>query len=494
MILFLVLHIADWFSSMRRLIVNFAIFPYLLALGVCASAANYPTCACLDYIAKSDMKAATKECNKNLKDAQRSGNKAQIAIAKNNIGMMLFRQGDYIKAEEFFRFALVMSQEANGPEHPYVTIPMSNLSVLYLRNKKIDEGGLLLEKSSKIVQKYFGDKPSQFKVGVLDAAVAYNIYKKSFVDAARDAEEIVELNQLLYGGESTKVAEANLLLSMVYEKSGNHELQLKYAKVAVDIYRKINDLRGKALALVDVSDALLYLGKTQDALQESQLAVEILKAAPVVSAQDRIRVNSGLAMAYLAMNQLDEALSYYTTALRYCDAKSGADVDNIFAIEERRAFVKYKMKNYDEAAIIYLRAYDLYPKTSKFSAFVARDLVERLVSSLMRSKNYIKALVYFDHLLDFQREILGRDHITVGYTLGQKGIALGNLKRWGETEEAMQEALSILKRNNASSAHQIAVIDWLIIAANALGKKDEVRKFIGAQEILRKSEEVTNSP
>ncbi len=440
------------------------------------------------------MQKAIEECDKDLKLARLDGNKSQLADAINNIGVISMIQGDYIKAEKNFLMALKIGQQVDGDDHLRTTIPMNNLSALYLNVNRIEEGRVLLDQSLKIVRDHFGDDPNKFMAGTLEVAITYDYSKKDYRQALAKAERLLGINTIVYGKESLRVAKTYLLLSKINERNGNSELKLLHAMRAADIYKNANNIWGYARALTDVGDALLLLGKPQQALAESQLAIRVIGTKFNVVTEDPIYVYEGLAKAHAALNNVDEALKNYTIAFALNDTKDYPDINVAYELSDRQGAILYKKGDYSVAAKVFAYMYKIHSKTTNPTEANLNTILVNLLSSYMKAKEYKKSIIYFDESLALQRKIYGANHLNVGLSLTVKGIAFGRLKKWKETIGAMREALPILMENNGPRSDKLLALNWLVIASDALGRKGDVRKYMEMQEALKEGDNIPGAP
>ena len=65
-----------------------------------------------------------------LEKAEHLG-EGQLATSLSHLGGLYHTQGEYRKAEPFYKRALAILEKALGPKHPYVATSLSNLADLY---------------------------------------------------------------------------------------------------------------------------------------------------------------------------------------------------------------------------------------------------------------------------------------------------------------------------------------------------------------------------
>jgi Tfp pilus assembly protein PilF len=73
-----------------------------------------------------------------------------VAASLNNLAMLYDTQGNYDKAEPFYKRSLAIVEKALGPAHPKVATSLENVAVMYRKMKRDGEASVLEERAARI--------------------------------------------------------------------------------------------------------------------------------------------------------------------------------------------------------------------------------------------------------------------------------------------------------------------------------------------------------
>ena len=68
----------------------------------------------------------------------------------NNLGQLYYSQGDYSKAEQYFKNSLDIKEKALGFNHPDLVTILENLAYVYRATKRDKEARELIKRADKI--------------------------------------------------------------------------------------------------------------------------------------------------------------------------------------------------------------------------------------------------------------------------------------------------------------------------------------------------------
>jgi tetratricopeptide (TPR) repeat protein len=319
----------------------------------------------------------------------------------NYLGIALFQAGEYTEAKEHLSWALDITEESLGVDHPLTATSLSNLAVLYCTLIERSKAEPFFKRALAIREKSLGvDHPdiaqsldnlagfycdySQRKY-----AEAEPLYKRSLairenVLGADHPETVRSLNNLkhLYNSQR-KYAEAEPLYKRtlaITEKSfgadhpetarslgdlaANYEAQGKYAeaetlhKRALAIIEKVFGVDHPETAVTLFAQAGHY--RTQGKYAEAEA---FYKRALAIWEKDKAADNifipislGDLADIYKAQGKYDEAEAFYKRALALWEKISGADDQDIVPFLNKLAGLYYSQGKYAEAEPLYKRA------------------------------------------------------------------------------------------------------------------------------------------
>jgi tetratricopeptide (TPR) repeat protein len=79
-----------------------------------------------------------------------------VGLARNNIALVLYAEDRHAEAEEEYRRALAVMEEALGPEHPHVAIARSNFAQVLLDLGKLDDAETEHREALAVQERAFG--------------------------------------------------------------------------------------------------------------------------------------------------------------------------------------------------------------------------------------------------------------------------------------------------------------------------------------------------
>jgi tetratricopeptide (TPR) repeat protein len=86
---------------------------------------------------------------------------SETALAKNNLGVVRFLEGNYEEARRLFLEAVAMIEQRLGPEHPLLARILNNLASVENRTGHREEAGRSIRRALDIAEKWLGpDHPS----------------------------------------------------------------------------------------------------------------------------------------------------------------------------------------------------------------------------------------------------------------------------------------------------------------------------------------------
>jgi tetratricopeptide (TPR) repeat protein len=193
--------------------------------------------------AEGDAAGAEEAFRGAVAEAERSGAEPlQLASSLSSLGQLKYQQKDYARAEDCFRRALELRDEALGSDHPTVISSINNLAALYVARGALDEAEPLLQRAMAVTIK-------RVEATQADLAVNLNNLVRLYVKRGDYARAEPLLTQLLalkrpLGPEHPEVAAVLVTLAKLRQSMGQPD-------AAERLWRRVLAVRERTLAPSD---------------------------------------------------------------------------------------------------------------------------------------------------------------------------------------------------------------------------------------------------
>jgi len=97
-----------------------------------------------------------------------------VAKSLNNLALLYYAQGAYVKAEPLYARALAIWEKALGPEHPDVAMSLNNLALLYHAQGAYAKAEPLYARALAIWEKALGSEHPDVAKGLNNLAMLYH--------------------------------------------------------------------------------------------------------------------------------------------------------------------------------------------------------------------------------------------------------------------------------------------------------------------------------
>ena len=252
-----------------------------------------------------------------------------IATSYNNLAGVYDSQGKYKEAEELYKKALLIREKILGNEHPDTANIYNNLALLYNSQGKYKEAEELYNKALLINEKVLGK-------GHPDTATSYNNLAGVYDSQGKykEAEELYKkallITENVLGEEHPDTVTSYNNLAVVYDDQGKYQ-------EAEELYKKALLISGKVLGEEHPSTATSYnnLAGVYDSQGKYKEAEELHKKALLIRENvlgeehpDTAASYNNLAVVYYNQEKYKISLSYYYKAYRIFVSKLGVDHPN----------------------------------------------------------------------------------------------------------------------------------------------------------------------
>ncbi|WMJ81440.1 tetratricopeptide repeat protein [Clostridium sp. MB40-C1] len=359
---------------------------------------------------KKDMgklDAAKKYYYKNLKilEDEGEGNNYNIPILKNNIGLVLLQEEDYINSKIMFEDALELYNIDEKFYSKQIATTLSNLSIVNVKLREYDEaydnveralrltemylgkdnviysrminnkGNILLdlkdyknakeyfEKSIKLDEDFYPENHTEIINKKNNLAMCLINLSKAEIEQARNIlNNAIEVSKNSESNESSAFARALNTLALIYEKEENYELAIKHheesKKILVKIYGELSLKVSQCNKYI--ADCLLKIDKKralnmyEDILKNDKAIVEEFKKEKkdLKNVQEIIEgelVNLGILYADEEIKRYKDSIEYIKNVLKPRANRYGDNSVEVTVCIRTLAKAYFEIGNYNNA-------------------------------------------------------------------------------------------------------------------------------------------------
>lgn len=373
--------------------------------------------------------------NLNIRLDEKKNNES--AIIFNKIGIIHYKQKDYIKAEKYYKKSLKFDKSS-------LTAGNSNYNLFLLKRKQSQQDSALtyLEKSLKFYTKYSGEYSSNN--AFLTAGITYKnrqLYDKALKYLVLSYKGFNNLKN------DTKLANVCLTIGNVHNQLKNYNQALEYHYEALELHKKKNKPKNLARCYNNLANVYDNLHTIDSAIINYNKAINYLK----IDTHQYSKALSNIANTYLKINDNKKAKDYYKKAI-----KTNIKIRDTTSL----------LYNYNGIASLELN------KNKLESSKKYLDIISGLVK---KSNDNIILLTYYENLVNYNQkkkkykdaldfQIKYSDLYKLIYNKEQTEI-VQNIQSKFEYEKKENE---ILKLNLSNQNKQIELIN----KDKAIGKKN----------------------
>ncbi len=195
------------------------------------------------------------------------------ATTYNDIGLTFKKQGDYLKALEYYFKAVDIRKKILGKEHPDTATSYNNIGETYRSHKDYPKALEYLQKALDIRKKILGKEHPSTATTYNNIGLTYHSQKK-YKKALTYCRMALEIKEKVLGKENSYTATAYNNIGLIYHSQKKYKRALKYYFKALDIDEKV---LGKEHP--DTATDYNNIGVTYYSLKNNTMAIEYLQKA-----------------------------------------------------------------------------------------------------------------------------------------------------------------------------------------------------------------------
>jgi CHAT domain-containing protein/tetratricopeptide (TPR) repeat protein len=333
-----------------------------------------------------------------------------------NLGLVYAAQGKYAQAEEAYKRALAIRENALGKDHPDVADTLDNLAIVYEALGKYADAEGLSKRALAIREKTAGQNPLPLARNLNNLATVYEAQGK-YIDAEKLYKRALTIKEKALGADKPTVAATLDNLALVYEEQGRYADAEVLSKRALAIYEKA---LGKDN--LDVADNL-----------------------------------NNLALVYQAQGKYIDAEGLHKRALAIKEKAIGADHPNFAATLTNLASVYEEQDKDADAEQLYKSAVSIYEKALGPDHPTVADVLNNLGEAYRKQGKYAEAEKLYKRALEIKEKALGAGHPLVAVTLDNLARLYGEVGKGADALAYSRKATAAVIAHAAtetSGAHQ----------------------------------------
>ncbi len=311
----------------------------------------------------------------------------------------------------------------------------------------------------------------------------------AFEPAQEHLRRAMRLRSELFGELSLEVARTHHDLAELYQSTGERDRAIESCRRAIELWRR--DDGGDASALPRSLTLLAALerecGELVAAERTARQALQLLDAESVPDPRLRARCLNTLGSALRASGKLDEAEARYRAALSIRRATVGNSHPDVASSLSNLAAVALARGDPATAESLYREALGVVREAlgDGNPAYTAR-ILSGLANALDARGDAAAAERAFAEALDALRSTESASDLDRAGVLTNYGLLLSRQRRWDEAEAALNEAVSVYRRENTASVALASALENLGGVSLARGDRDDAgARFQEALELRR---------
>lgn len=382
---------------------------------------------------------------------------ARLGQSLINLASCFTEEGNYKKAEEMFKQAIVLLEENKGGQSINMALLLNNLASMYEKQGRFNEAEQFYRRAISMGEKAVGSK----QVGL---ALGWNNLAQLLITFGRfeEAEKVIKHCDSLFNNDKKKsdLNYAVLLFNKGYiEEARGHfkEAEAYYHQEQAVMEKVLGNkapLYGKGMQGL----ALLYVkqGKYKEAEASAKQAYEIMKLTYSTEHPDMATALETLASVNLAVGLYQEAEPQCKKALEIRQKAFGQDSALLSCSLVLLARTYQQLGNYNEARPLFQQTLALRERELGHDHTAVAQCLKYLGALDQEEGKYSESLVNLEKALAIDEAKLGPDHPDVAEIVRYLAIAYAHLGKAEQAEEYYKKSIASLENTMGKSNDQYA--------------------------------------
>lgn len=337
--------------------------------------------------------------------------RSDTAQSYNNIGLVYFIQGDYIKALEYYSKALTISEKNLGSKHPDTITIYNNIGEIYRIKDEYDKALEYHFKALETREKALGILHPDIAQSYTNIAVAYDD-QGNYSKALEYHFKALEIFEKVLGAEHLDIATAFNNIGVTYIEQGDHDESLVFFHKALAIREKVLGMEHPYIAQSYNNIGFVHdnQGDYSKALEYYFKALAIMEKILGTDCIDIATYYNNIGEVYRKQGNYDMALEYFVKALAIKERVLGTKHHSVATSFSNIGAVYNDQGNYDKALKYYLKALAIQKTTLGTEHFNTAISYNNIGWAYKEQGDYKTALDYYAKAYQIFTTKLGEEH------------------------------------------------------------------------------------
>jgi tetratricopeptide (TPR) repeat protein len=365
----------------------------------------------------------------------------------NNLAGLYESMGQYAQALLLYQRALAISEKANGPEHPSTGSSLNNLAYLYKSIGQYAQALPLYQRALAISEKAQGPEHPSTSTRLNNLADLYESMGQ-YAQALPLYQRALAISEKAQGPEHPSTGTRLNNLAGLYESMGQYARALPLYQRALAISEKAQgpEHPSTGTSLNNLAELYRALGQYAQALPLYQRALAISeKAQGPEHPSTSTRLNN-LAALYESMGQYAQALALYQRALAISEKVNGPEHPSTGTRLNNLAGLYESMGQYAQALPLYQRALAISEKDNGPEHPSTGTRLNNLAGLYRAMGQYAQALPLYQRALAISEKTQGPNHPSTGTSLNNLAYLYKSLGQYAQALPLYQRALTISEK------------------------------------------------
>ncbi len=352
--------------------------------------------------------------------------------------------GDYNKALKHFLQLMVIRKNLLGENDPKYAQTLNNIGVVYRAMGKYAQSIEYFIKTYNIYKASFGESDSKCALALDNIGRAYDAMT-DYQKALHYYELALELREKILGVQHPDYATTLRNIAITYNNIGYYAKALEYSFKALEIQKNtIGEVHPEYAGTLDnICYTYLFLGNNQIALKYSLQALEIYKKAfgeeNIDYAYSLLRISD----IYFNICDYQNALKYTMKAMEIIKENYGVEYPDYATSLNSIGKAYSGMGDHKNALKYYIEALEIRKNIFKENhTYGIATLLNNIGCTYNDLEDYQNSIKYELQALENYKIVLGEEHPDYASTLNNIGVTYNDI---GDYETALKYCMQALK-------------------------------------------------
>ncbi len=370
-----------------------------------------------------------------------------LSVPVSNLALVYDILGRYADAEPLYQRALSIHKKAFGPDNLLVAIDAESLAVLCFRQSQYANAEPLFLRALQIQEKTLAPADPGLATYLTNLAMNY-VNEGKYAEAEPIYERVLPIDEKILGPEDPELATALNNLAHIYDEQGKYsEAEPRY-KRALAIREKVlgPEHSGTATVLNNIAALYYHQGKYADAEALYQRALTIREKALGSDAPDVATALNNLGALYDHQGRYTDAEPLYQRALRIDEKAFGADTPGVATDLNNLGTLYFHEGQYGNAEPIFQRVLRINEKALGPDDSLVAGAMNNLAGLWVREGKYSEAESLYQRALGIYEKALGPEHRDVATALNNLAALYVRQGKYTDAETLYKRALRIREK------------------------------------------------